>query len=258
MERWYSYGGEIWRRTFTPERKSFERVKSGREVPLEERLYQNVRRAVKTVEEIALCNPWEWWVTFTLDKTKIDRYDVEEIKKTFTRWLRDQKRNYPELRFLLVPEMHRNGAWHMHGFLMGLPREVLQDDWKKAFKRLPVYIREEIKKGNEIYWWDKAFKKFGYCTIEPIRSKLQCAKYCAKYMSKVLYSSKIPSGKSLFLASQGLNRAERVEPENVPKDVVMTSGYLWDAGAAYWYERWKPSLCMGKLVDYSVRTVQIP
>lgn len=258
VERWYNYGGVVWKRTFTLDHDIAERAEARGDVAPEARLYQNVRRAIRTVEEIALCNPWEWWVTFTLDKEKIDRYNVERIKKAFTKWFQNQRRNYSELKYLLVPEMHRDGAWHLHGFLMGLPREALRDDWRKAFKRLPNYIREEVKKGNEIYWWDKAFKKFGYCTLEPIRSKVQCAKYCAKYMNKVLYTSEIASGKALFMASQGLKRAERVEAREVPEDVVMTSGYLWDAGAAYWYERWNPHLQEGKLVDYSLKTVQIP
>lgn len=56
-----------------------------------------------------------------MDETKYDRYNLLAWKRDFTQWLRDQRKKYRKLGydfdcpFLLVPELHQNGAWHMHG-----------------------------------------------------------------------------------------------------------------------------------------------
>lgn len=257
-ERWYNYADLLWRCTFTPARGYVERKAHRRDIPPDERLKNNVRRSIRTVEELAICNPWEWWVTLTLDQEKMDRHDIAAYKAELARWLRNQRRQSPNLKYLFIPEQHKDGAWHMHGLVMGLEPERLRSDWANAFAKLPDYVFRTLKKERELYWWPEYLKKFGYCTMEPIRSKVACAKYCVKYMQKAIDGNAIQGGKALFIASQGLERAQEVKPENVPKDVVMTSGYLWEAGAAYWYEKWRPDIQIGKLVDYSVKTVQIP
>ena len=54
-------------------------------------------RARKVVLELALCNTWEYFCTFTLSKDKHDRYDLQGWHKKFTQWLRDlRKKGYKE------------------------------------------------------------------------------------------------------------------------------------------------------------------
>ena len=257
-ERWYSYADMLWRCSFTPERSYIDRVVHRREVPPDERLKSNVRRSIRTVEELAICNPWEWWVTLTLDKAKIDRYDIANFKKQLAQWLRDMRKKSPELKYLFVPEQHKKGGWHMHGLIMGLEPDRLRKDWTSGFDKLPDYVFDALKAERELYWWPDYLKRFGYCTVEPIRSRVACAKYCAKYMQKAVSGNAIQGGKSLYIASQGLQRAEEVRREDVPKDAVITSGYLWESGAAYWLERLTPETRTGKLVDYSEKTIHIP
>lgn len=258
VERWYNYGNQVWRCTYTIPHNAEERKRREGEVLPEERAKQNIRRSVRTVEEIAICNPWKWWVTFTFDGAKVDRFDIASLKKIIAQWLRDERKKNPNLKYLIVPEQHKRGGWHMHGLLMGLPEEALRSDWKVEFKTLPRYIREGVAKGSDIRWWPKALKKFGYNTIEPVRSRIGCARYMAKYMSKAMEGNAIQEGKALFIASQGLERAKEIKMEELPEDVIITSGYRWETGAAYWLERFRPGIKMGELVDTSVRTVQIP
>jgi len=248
----------LWRCTYTPQRSFIDRVVKRSDTPPDNRLLNNVRRSIRTVEELAICNPWEWWVTLTLDKKKMDRHDIAAYKKALAQWLRDMRKKSPKLKYIFIPEQHKDGAWHMHGLIMGLEPERLRNDWKEKFDKLPRYVYDGLKEGKELYWWPEYLKKFGYCTIEPIRSRVACAKYCAKYMQKAIEGNAIQGGKALFIASQGLQRAEEVKREEVPKDVVISSGYMWESGATYWLEKMTPETRIGKLVDYSDRRTNIP
>lgn len=73
------------------------------------------RRAAQRVRDYAMCNDFKYFVTLTLNKEKIDRYDVKNIVKTMNRWL-DNRVRRDGLKYVLVPERHADGAIHFHGF----------------------------------------------------------------------------------------------------------------------------------------------
>lgn len=74
-----------------------------------------MRRARAQVRDLALANPFSWFVTLTLDKDRVDRYDMGAITKKLNNWLDNQVRRRG-LKYVLVPERHRDGAIHFHGF----------------------------------------------------------------------------------------------------------------------------------------------
>lgn len=78
----------------------------------------NVKRAKDKIFDIAFMNEWDYMVTLTLDQTKIDRYDVKEINKRVGQWLKHQVQR-KDLRYLVIPEYHKDGAVHFHGFFKG-------------------------------------------------------------------------------------------------------------------------------------------
>ena len=78
-------------------------------------LARSMRRARARVRDIALSNRFRWFVTLTLDRTKIDRYDMSAILKVLNRWL-DNRVRRDGLKYILVPERHKDGAIHFHGF----------------------------------------------------------------------------------------------------------------------------------------------
>lgn len=79
---------------------------------------RSMRRARAKLRRLALSNEFEWFVTLTLDKEKIDRYDPKSIMQKVNRWLDNMVRRHG-LRYVLVPEMHKDGAYHFHGFFAG-------------------------------------------------------------------------------------------------------------------------------------------
>lgn len=73
------------------------------------------RRAASAVRDLALCNDFRWFATLTLDQQRIDRYDMSAIMRKVNSWLDNAVRRQG-LRYVLVPELHKDGAVHFHGF----------------------------------------------------------------------------------------------------------------------------------------------
>ena len=74
-----------------------------------------VRRARSRVRDIALCNPMTYFVTLTLDQMRVDRYDPAAVTRKLNAWLSNQVQRRG-LKYVLVPELHKDGAIHFHGF----------------------------------------------------------------------------------------------------------------------------------------------
>lgn len=83
-----------------------------------EDMKRSMRRARANVRRLALANDFQLFVTLTLDQTKVDRYDPAAIMKIANRWLDNMVRRN-NLRYILVPERHQDGAFHFHGFFSG-------------------------------------------------------------------------------------------------------------------------------------------
>lgn len=81
----------------------------------EESKQRAVRRARAQVRDLALCTPFKYFVTLTLDGGKVDRYDMTAITRKLNSWLDNQVRRRG-LAYVLVPERHKDGAVHFHGF----------------------------------------------------------------------------------------------------------------------------------------------
>lgn len=177
-----------------------DRTKKGRDRKLD----ASVSRARKNVLELALCNPWDWFGTFTLDQEKYNRYDLEKFHKDFTQWIRDQrKKTGAPIRFLLVPELHADGAWHMHGLMFGLPRLV---SFRELRARHGWKIPDKLVDGDFLCWMD-FHEKFGFCSFGAVRDPVAVSHYIAKYVTKSLDDSGVDVGKHLYYCSRGLDRS---------------------------------------------------
>jgi len=175
-----------------------------------EKLNNNISRAKATVRELGLCNPWEYFFTFTINKNCYDRYNLKEFKKVLAQWIRDyRKKHKVDVKYLLIPEKHEDGAWHFHGFLYGLPVEHLTQF--KIGDKMGKYIADKVKNGDVIYNWSAYANKFGFCSLEPIRHQEKAVNYITKYISKDLEKSVSELGAHLYFASHNLKRANELK-----------------------------------------------
>lgn len=166
----------------------------------------NISRAKNRVFELALCNPWNIFLTFTLDPKKYNRNDLGKFRKDLSQFVRDYNKKYGlAIKYLLIPEEHKKGGWHMHGFLMGLPDEHLR--LFTLSEKLPKYIREKLKSGQSVYEWEPYRKKFGFCDLEVVKDQFAVSAYVTKYITKDLDRTVRESGAHLYYCSQGLSRS---------------------------------------------------
>lgn len=177
----------------------------------EEKLPENVRRAKSKVFELALCNDFDYFCTLTFSPNKVkDRYDLEGCMKSFSKWLNNynNRRVGASVKYVLLPEEHKDGAWHLHGLISGIPNGDLHEF--QYDEHLPTQIRNEIAKGNRVFQWIAYDSKFGYCTLSPVRSKDAVAKYITKYITKELGFSVKAMNAHLYYRSHGLKEKELI------------------------------------------------
>ena len=131
-------------------------------------MVRSARRARAQMRRLALANGFEYFVTLTLDPAKIDRYDPASVTKALNRWADNMVRRHG-LRYILVPEQHKDGAFHFHGFMAG--RGLIAVDSGITWDDRPVY--------NLPQW------KLGFTTAQRLYGDYHAAVgYCCKYIGK--------------------------------------------------------------------------
>lgn len=193
------YNDDMYKLTYCKKpikRAGFEdknNIKRSRDVN-DVKLSNNVARARAMVFEYALCNDFEYFVTLTLNKDLQDRYDLKGYIKRLGQFIRNYRRDHgADIQYLLIPEKHRDGAWHMHGLFKGIPAEHLS-------------INE-----NGYMDWPAYSKRFGFISLDKIKNKEACSKYITKYVSKSFDKEGGVTEKEskLYYCSRGLKRAKK-------------------------------------------------
>lgn len=171
------------------------------------KLDNSFSRARSMIKQYGLCNDWDYFVTLTLDKSKYDRYDLGKFREDLSQFMRDCRKKYGKttdkrLSFVFVPENHKDGAWHMHGLLYGLPESAVC-----AFEKgkHPDYL---IKNG--FLNWPDYSAKFGFVSLGLIRDKVGTVLYTTKYINKDIEALAELKGEHLYMASRPLKTAEKV------------------------------------------------
>lgn len=178
---------------FTPVDFSFDDIGIVEDFKSEESKRVAMTRAKNNIYYIARSNVWEWFVTLTLDKNKIDRYDYELLSRKVRKWFEHlRERKAPDIYYLIVPERHKDGAWHFHALIGGSTGLDF------------VESGHVDKSGNMIYNFENW--KFGFSTATRVQDTARVSSYIAKYVTKTLIDE--TKGKHRFWASKNCLRAE--------------------------------------------------
>lgn len=143
-------------------------------------------RARKRLYDLAMCNDFDLFITLTLDPREIDRYDYNAVVKKLNVWLDNKVRRHG-LRYVLVPELHKDGAIHFHGFINS--------------KAVRLVDSGRVCKGQKVYnlpdW------KLGFTTaIYLYGDRQNAAKYICKYVVKQLESGQKVGGRYYYHGGQ--------------------------------------------------------
>lgn len=165
---------------------------------------------------------WEYFITLTFDSTKVDRYDFDVCMKKSRKWLSNQQIHYaPDLKYLIVPEQHKDGAWHIHGVLACVGDMKITDSGRVS-KDGKAYVRDATNcKYPTIY--NLSGWKNGWSTATKVRDKHKVASYIVKYITKDLCS--VTSGKHRYYKSNNIPEPVEhgfiVSPDDMP-DFIQT------------------------------------
>lgn len=168
------------------------------------KLNNNLVRAKTTIKEYALCNEFEYFITLTLDSKKYNRYDLKTYIKDLSQFIRDYRKKYKsDIQYLLIPETHKDNAWHIHGLIKGVKNEHLVN-----FDNV-VNAPEKLK-NKEYYNFELYQKKFGFCSFGKIKDINKISSYITKYINKEL-GKNIDLGQKAYYVSRGLKKAETIK-----------------------------------------------
>lgn len=178
----------------------------------DKKLDSSVSRTKRVILEKALCNPWDWFCTFTIAESKFDRKDLVTWRDSFTQWMRDQRKKGLPIQYLIVPEQHKDGSWHAHGLFSGLPESELisfkemdrQGYRTPQGRRLPKKLRFSNYKN-----WPAYQEKFGFCSFGKIVNPVAAGFYITKYTTKDNDRMVQDVGLHSYYASRGLQGATK-------------------------------------------------
>lgn len=134
----------------------------------------SVKRAIDKAFEIGLANQFRYFITLTLDKEKIDRYDTAKIYPKLRVWLSNMVQRH-KMNYLLFPEYHKprpgetECAIHFH-MLANADGLNLSDSGKQT------------KNGQAIF--NLSGWKYGFSTAIELDGRPAIIKYVTKYITK--------------------------------------------------------------------------
>ncbi|MDO4871884.1 MAG: hypothetical protein Q4A27_00410 [bacterium] len=184
--------------------------------PERDSLEKSINRTKTKISDLILCNKFTHFATFTFDPNNSlvngeeNRHNFQKMSRLLINWLNTEqinhKRNHGEkFAYLIVPERHKNGAWHFHALLKNYKNETADFYSSKN----PFITVSELKNPKR-----PAYRKFllrydlGRSEVEPIRDQTKMSSYIKKYITKDLIVEK---NVKRFWCSKGLERPEIIE-----------------------------------------------
>ncbi len=168
-------------------------------------IISSLNRTVNKIYEYARSNDWEYFVTLTFNNN-IDRYDYQDCSKCMMKFLNNTKKTNPDMKYIIVPELHKDGAYHFHGIFSNIPNVAMVDSgvysfgkytWKK--ETIPTNL---LDKCRLIY--NMGRYNYGYSDIQKVEDSKKTANYICKYITKELVVA--TKGKRRYWNSQNLNK----------------------------------------------------
>lgn len=145
-------------------------TEKGESIFQESNLERSIRKTKTTITDYVLANNFEIFATFTFSPKKVDRFDIDACKRKLKRWLDRQREKDSNLKYVVVPERHKNGAIHFHALFENID----------SFTLHKTKIRQENRDVFTMRDW-----RFGYSNVKFIDSnRLKVAVYITKYITK--------------------------------------------------------------------------
>lgn len=155
-------------------------------------LFNSLNRTKQKIYDYALANDFTngYFLTITFNQEYVDRYNYAECYKHIKNLVRNIRRNNPDIKYIFVPERHRDGAWHFHGLIVNCENLILIDSGKTVNKK-------------KVYNINLQTYKYGFTTATKIEDTNKVSSYITKYITKELIES--TKGQHRYLFSKNLD-----------------------------------------------------
>lgn len=204
----YNYNGKNFRivKVKSCRNSGFEEIKKKNnffDVNSEEVQKSSLSRTKRNIRELALCNDFEYFATFTVNSEKCDRYSLNDVQDKLKKVLHKIKRNNKDFAFLIITEKHKDGAFHFHGLVKGIT---------------DLYINDNGYLSSKIFNNDLGFNSFS-----KIKDYTKCCNYILKYITKDCIKN---SHNQIYISSRGLKKATREEFSNIDFTPTFTNDFV--------------------------------
>lgn len=155
----------------------------------------SIKQTKNRIYDIARSNTWEWFITLTFDRKQTDSSDYDTVVKELTRFLTNlQQWQCPNLKYLIVPELHADGEhYHFHGLLANCDGINFSYSGKNDRKsKKPIY--------NILNW------KLGFTTATKVEDTQRVSSYITKYITKECVA--VLKNKKRYYTSHNVNRPQ--------------------------------------------------
>lgn len=181
----------IYKTPYTPKPRTKEIIKK-MNFNLEDSLARSVRRTRRTLHDYVGCNDFDLFVTFTFNPKKVSRYDVDSTFAKMNSWLWYQKHKNPEMKYLVVPERHKDGAIHFHALMQNT-----------TFYLKKTNVIQDSRRVYNIGAFRYGFTTATYLPKDDNNAKGRAGNYIAKYITKDMV---IIRGRHRYVASRNLEK----------------------------------------------------
>lgn len=171
---------------------------------IEHCLQTSLNRTKNNIYAVARSVEWEWFITLTFDRKITDSSDFSTVVKKLQYFCNNlKKRKCPNLKYLIVPELHANGLnYHFHGLLSGCNELQFIDSGKRDKNKRIIY--------NIPSW------TWGFTTATEISNTCSVSNYITKYITK-------ESEQYLYNRHRYFTNCKKIKPEKL---VVNKSDFI--------------------------------
>lgn len=167
--------------------------------PKLENAIRSMNRSKNNLMDILKSNDFNFFVTLTFDKNKIDRLDDKKTRKEFAKFVKDLRKDFNNMIYVAVPEYHKKGGLHFHLLLGKVTAEELGlvDSGK--------FVKNGRCKGQTIFNVTKWGS--GFSTATKVLDTNAVKYYLSKYLTKGKVDPRF-FGKKRFYVSQNIERPQ--------------------------------------------------
>lgn len=180
------------------------------EAKRERSLRESVRRSRQAIYDISRSYSWEWFLTFTFSPDSVDRYDYDAVVALMSSWLKKMRKLNKDMRYILVPEKHKDGAYHFHGLFSDC--DLQPKLWKRKIYNIPCF-------------------EYGYTTATRVRNSQAACRYISKYVTKDICT--VAFGKKRYWTSRNISKPDSVRVAPQVPEIVATFKAMCAAVSAY-------------------------